>query len=182
VRLIHVIYGLLLAILGLLCCLMILPEPALVTGAPHPGIPGVNVGGDGRARLGDAVVVIGLLGSAVMLLMQALPMLGVSAGRRDATFWWLMGGVAVAIQGTWWAMYLGYLQFLATGEVGHLLGFPAPTAWMLFGVWFSGTLFCIVYVLGFRRFVFSAEDEAAYEALRAGAPVPRAERPDGEPR
>lgn len=174
-RLIHVIYGLLLAILALLCWLMILPEPALVTGAAHPEFPGMNVGGNGAARLGGAVGAIGVLGGLVMLLMQALTMLGVSARRRDAAFWVLMAVVACAAQGTWWAMYTGYLAFLATGETRFVFGFPEPTAWMLFGVWISGALFCLIYVIGFRRFVFSAEDEAAYEALRARSATPRAE-------
>jgi hypothetical protein len=48
---------------------------------------------------------------------------------------------------------------------------------MLFGVWSSGALFCLIYIIGFRRFVFTAEDEAAYEALRARSATPRAERP-----
>lgn len=176
-RLIHVIYGLLLAILALLCWLMILPEPDLVTGAPHPVFPGMNVGGDGAARLGSASGVIGVLGGLIMLLMQALPMLGVSERRRDGAFWVLMAVVACAAQGTWWAMYLGYLSYLATGETRFAFGFPVPTTWMLFGVWSSGALFCLIYIVGFRRFVFTAEDEAAYEALRAQSASPRVERP-----
>jgi hypothetical protein len=176
VKLIHAIYGLLLAILALLGWLMILPEPTLVTGAPHPLFPGMNMGGDGAARLGHASRVIGVLGSLIMLLMQALPMLGVSARRRDGAFWVLMAVVACAAQGTWWAMYLGYLAFLETGETRFVFGFPVPTTWMLFGVWSSGALFCLIYIIGFRRFVFTAEDEAAYEALRAHSATPRAER------
>jgi len=176
VRLIHVIYGLLLAILALLCWLMMLPEPDFVTGAPHPIFPGMNVGGDGAARLGHASAAIGVLGGLIMLLMQALPMLGVSERRRDGAFWVLMAVVAGAAQGTWWAMYLGYLAFLATGETRFVFGFPVPTTWMLFGVWSSGALFCLIYIIGFRRFVFTPEDEAAYEALRARSATPRAER------
>jgi hypothetical protein len=44
---------------------------------------------------------------------------------------------------------------------------------MLYGVWISGMVLAGIYVFGFRRYIFSREDEAEYEALRAEAAVPR---------
>jgi hypothetical protein len=70
-------------------------------------------------------------------------------------------------------MYLSYLDFLRSGETAFVLSFPIATSWMLYGVWVSGMVLAGIYVFGFRRYIFSLEDEAEYEALRAQAAVPR---------
>lgn len=176
-QLIHAILALLLVILGLLVWLMLIPEPALATGAPHSLFPAMNAGGDGLARLQGATLPIGWLGACCFLMMLLLTALGVQPARRSGGFWLLMLLVTVATQWVWWAMYGSYLRYLETGELTLLLGYPTATAWMLFGVWLAGTGLCLIYVIGFRRFIFTAEDEAAYEALRAQAEVPRAEVP-----
>ena len=79
----------------------------------------------------------------------------------------------LAAQFVWWSMYLGYVDFLRSGDVPFALGFPVPTSWMLFGVWCAGMVLAAVYIFGFRRYVFTAADEAEYEALRAAAQTPR---------
>ena len=177
-RPIYLIYGLLLAQLTLLGYLMLVDEPELATGAPHAQFVGMNVGGDGLARLGSAGAVIGAIGGLSVAVMLLLVTLGVNASRRTVLFWLLIAVVALASQGVWWAMYLGYLSFLETGQVPFVLGFPLPTSWMLYGVWGSGALLSLVYIFGFRRFIFTEDDEAAYEALRAAAEVPRAPEQD----
>lgn len=181
-QLIHAIFGLLLVILGLLIWLMLMPEPALATGGPHALFPAMNAGGDGLARLNGAVQVVGWLGACCFLMMLLLTALGVRAQRRDGLFWLLMSLVALVSQWVWWAMYYSYLDFLRTGDLQLMFGYPAATAWMLFGVWLSGALLCVIYIFGFRRFIFTAEDEAAYEALRSEAAVPRVVEPAAERR
>ena len=68
--------------------------------------------------------------------------------------------------GVWWGMYESYVEYLRSGETALVFGYPLPTALALFGVPLGGALLCLLYVLGFRRFVYTAEDEAAYEAFR----------------
>jgi len=179
VRLIHAILALLLLILSLLLWLMVIPEPALSTGGTHTIFPGMNSGGDGLARLGEAVGPIGLLGAASFLMMILLTALGVREERRDRVFWLLMTGIAVLTQYVWWTLYSSYLDYLHTAKLGLALGFPVPTSWMLFGVWTSGACLCLLYVFGFRRFILNGDDEAAYEKLRAQAETPRAHPADG---
>ena len=174
-RLIHWILAVLLLILGLLVWLMLIPGPSLSTGGPHPHFPGMNVGGDGLARLAGGVWIVYALGVAVNVLIILLVALGVRADRRRGLFRVLLSGVGLLMQYVWWAMYTGYLDYLRGNPTGEFLGFPAATAWMLFAVWLTGALLCLIYVVGFRRFIFTAQDEAAYEALRAEADVPRAE-------
>jgi hypothetical protein len=172
-NLINAILGLVLVIAGLLISLMLIDEPAFSTGLAHELYTGMNTGGDGLERLGDAVGRVGWLGAAIMLLMALMPALGVRAERRSALFWVLMTVVMAAGQWVWWSMYLGYLDFLRSGEPNFVLSFPAATSWMLYGVWLAGSLLSLIYIFGFRRFILSHEDEAEYEALRAEAEIPR---------
>jgi len=178
-NLINAILGLVLVIAGLLISLMLIDEPAFSTGLAHELYTGMNAGGDGLARLGAAAGLVGWLGAAIMLLMALMPALGVRVERRSALFWMLMAVVMAAGQWVWWSMYLGYLDFLRSGEPNYVLSFPAATSWMLYGVWLAGSLLSLIYIFGFRRFILSHEDEAEYEALRAEAEVPRV-MPDSE--
>ncbi|MEM8768042.1 MAG: hypothetical protein AAGE43_11385 [Pseudomonadota bacterium] len=173
VRLIHGILALLLAILGVLIALLIQGGPEAATGAAHPQIPGMNVGGDGLARLGGMGWLMATLQTLVLLLIHALLALGVSERHRTSVFWVLVAVGAALSMAVWWGMYLSYVTYLADGTGPLLFGYPVSTALMLFGVFLAGSYFCGLYIWGFRRFIFPEEDEAAYEALRAEALTPR---------
>jgi hypothetical protein len=173
VRLIHVIGGLLAAIFCLIVLLLTSDSPEGATGMPHPEFPGMNIGGEGLARLAGMGWVMASIQVLTLLLIYSLIALGVPERLRTVGFWWLNGvGCALSLV-IWAAMYLSYLSWLETGSVAVWLGFPLPTTLMLFGVFLAGSYLCGLYVWGFRRFILTEEDEAAYEALRAEAPVPR---------
>ena len=180
-RLMHAIFVLLLLLLGGLLALMALPEPAAVTGDAHPLVDGMRIGGDGLARLGGARWLIAGLQGIVILLVYALIALSVAPARRTARFWVLLGvgcGLSLAV---WVAMVLTYFAVLEGRDPGELAGYPAATAFMLYGVFLAGSYLCALYSFGFRRFVLTEEDEAAYEALRARAAVPRVPEHEAEP-
>lgn len=175
-RLIHAILLLLLAILGLLIVLLVSADPADATGQAHARIADMNVGGDGLARLGGRGWLMCLLQTLTLLLIYALIALGVSERRRTARFWILLAVGAGLSLAVWWGMFFSYMAFLETGSAPLLLGYPLPTAFMLFGVFLGGSYLCVLYILGFRQFIYPEEEEAAYEALRARAAEPR--KPD----
>lgn len=177
-RLMYLIFALILAMLGMLIWLMLLPEPAMSTGSPHPDIAQMNVGGEGLARLGDTVGIAFWLQATAQCVMILLIALGVSESRRTALFWSVIGAILLLSLGVWSTLYLSYLGYLDTGETAYLLGFPTATTVMLFGIWGTGATLCLLYVAGFRRFIFSEEDEAAYEELLAASLTP--EIPEGD--
>lgn len=177
-RLMYLIFALVLAMLGMLIWLMLLPEPAMSTGSPHPDIALMNVGGEGLARLGDTVGIVFWLQATAQCVMILLIALGVVESRRTALFWSVIGAILLLSLGVWSALYLSYLGYLDTGETGYLLGFPTATTVMLFGIWGTGATLCLLYVLGFRRFIFSKEDEAAYEELLAASLTPEISEDD----
>ena len=53
------------------------------------------------------------------------------------------------------ASYLGYIQNVCFKV---FLGFPAPTAWMLYGIWFFPLFFTFLYVKKFNDWVLKPDD------------------------
>lgn len=171
--LMFVIAGLLLILGVLLVWLLSMPEPGAVSGAAHPEQAGMSVGGDRGERLGSAGPMLFWLQSCILLLIHALIALGVAPGNRTRTFWGLLGVIAAVSLAIWWGMYESYTSYLHTGVVSEVFGFPLPTSLALFGVPCGGALLCVFYVWGFRRFIYTEADEAAYEKLRAETGQPR---------
>ena len=79
--------------------------------------------------------------------------------------------------GIWWGLYTSYVGYLNSGTSQFVFGFPLPTALMLFGVFSSGIYLCGLYIWGFRRFIYTQDDEDAYELLRAAAAAGRRSDP-----
>ncbi len=175
-RLIHVLLLVLLLIAGLIGWVLISPEPAMSTGGPHPTVAGMDVGGDGLARVEPIFVLGFLLLALFVILVHLLVALSVSQRNRTTVFWLLLSGTGLVSLWVYWRLFSSYTHFLETGETEFFLGFPVASAWMMFGIWLSGALFAVIYVIGFRRFVFTAEDEAAYDLLESEANQRRTSR------
>lgn len=174
-RLIHFILIVLLVILALLLWIAVSPGHPFASGSAHPDIYGMNVGGDGRARSASIAVAAYWLQATVLLLVILLIAAGVRASRRTPVFWAALLGVAAVYQFVWWRIWGGHQRYLQTGEIDYFIGFATPTAWMVYGIWGSGLGLLLIYVLGFRRFIFTSADEAAYQELLDGAGEPHSE-------
>ena len=64
-----------------------------------------------------------------------------------------------------WKMYFGHQEFLKTGTTDYFMGFPSATAWQVYGIWLCGSPLIVIYSLGFRKFIFTREDERSYNEL-----------------
>ncbi|MCZ6643878.1 MAG: hypothetical protein O7G86_18070 [Gammaproteobacteria bacterium] len=176
-RLIHVVLVVLLLIAGLIGWIAVSVEPPMSTGGPHPDIEGMSIGGDGLARLGPIFSMGFALQALFVVLVHLLVALSVAERNRTAVFWTSLAGAGLVSLWVCWKIFSSYAGFLETGETGYFLGFPIASAWMMFGIWLSGALLAVIYVVGFRRFVFTLEDEAAYDLLEAEARTQRASPP-----
>jgi hypothetical protein len=125
----------------------------------------MKIGGDGMARLSTIGMLPYWLQVAIITLVVLLLASGIKKERRTIAFWTPIIAVGLMYQWVWWKIWQGYLQYLQTGETTYTLGFTTPSAWMVFGVWICGFFLMLIYVVGFRRFIFSEEDEAKYEQL-----------------
>ncbi len=143
-----VAYAMLFGCAGLLALLVvgvIYPAPADVLAAPHPDYPemlrsGANsTGGVWTVRAGY------LTGLLVIWMLGATSMVGIRSDDRRGQR--LMIGATLVYAATFVGMAMSYSRYAAEGFTGTVLGFPAPTAWMIYGMWHIPWLMVFVYVL-----------------------------------
>jgi len=135
------------------------------SGTPHPEISGMQTGGDGAARIIGMETAAFVLFAATFILLTVLVVAGVSKRNRTLMFWIWTGLINLAVLYVWYRLFESYLDYLHTGDLQYFLGFPEPTAWMIFGLWGGGALFTFLYVIGFRRFVYTPEDEKTLKEI-----------------
>ena len=63
------------------------------------------------------------------------------------------------------ALFLSYNKYMNEQTHDLFLGFPRPSAWMLYAVWTFPVFFMILYFRVFDRWHFTAEDEASLKEL-----------------
>jgi hypothetical protein len=156
--------------IGCLQCLLLLligltAMPEQVGAMPHDQFPGMLIGGDGLMRfepIRDYGYYFQLLMLAQVCLMIAL---GVAPQKRTKFFWCWLGLAFLAGSYVWWQLFTGYEAFLESGETEFVAGFPVATAWQVYAVWISGLALVGIYVFGFKQYVWSDADQAAFEAL-----------------
>ncbi|MCG8414591.1 MAG: hypothetical protein MI746_10280 [Pseudomonadales bacterium] len=134
-------------------------------GLAHPEHAGMQVGDDGAERLDSIGVFAFLFQSLLLSLVVCLSILGVSERRRSPQLLALMGASLIFMLFVWWQMYSGHQAYLATGETGYFMGFPTATAWQVYGTWLGAIPLILIYSIGFRKYIYTKEDEAAFNKL-----------------
>jgi len=158
-REIYIVLALLLAITLFLGLSVFKTIPPAASGMPHPEIQGMKIGGDGTARISGLETASFVVFAATFLLFITLVISGVSKRNRTARFWIWMVIITGVILFVWYQVFDSYMAYLATGALRYILGFPEPTAWMIYGLWGGGALFTVVYVVEFRKIIYTKEDE-----------------------
>jgi hypothetical protein len=156
----YFILSLLLVIVIVLGLSLLKPEPPVSSGGPHPEIEGMRIGGEGTARIRGFEAAAFILNAGSLLIFAALMVFGISGRYRNRAFWIWTVILTVILLFAGYRVIDGYLDYLSTGRLNFFLGFPSPTAWMIYGIWGAGALFIIFYVVGFRKYIFTREDEA----------------------
>ena len=135
-------------------------------GSGHGDFATMRQGGDGLARHGDLLWPGWLFGMLCIALFSLL--IGFGARRQDGLGSFrtpLIVGFLIHA-GAFSAMMWTYADSLASpADVPLYLGFPAPTAIMLFVLFPLSGIFNVYFVLGFRRWVLTDDDEARYHEL-----------------
>jgi len=164
-REIYIVLALLLLIALFLGLSVFKSMPPAASGTSHPDIPGMQVGGDGTARINGLETASFIVFAATFLLFTTLVISGVSKRNRTRRFWIWMFIITLAVLFVWYQVFESYRDYLSTGDLRYILGFPEPTAWMIYGLWGGGALFAVVYVLEFRKIIYTKEDEEALKDI-----------------
>ena len=77
----------------------------------------------------------------------------------------VIGGVVYAAVFT--LMVLSYRGYMNEDTHALFLGFPQPTAWMLYGLWVFPFFFLLLYIFIFDRWTFTDEDLARFHEILA---------------
>jgi|GEM_PF-3573815 len=123
------------------------------------GVAGL-IAGSGPSHL--AVTVLHAITLAVFVLLAAF---SIPTHKRNAALWTLIGAQYVLVLVNWLALMANYGEVARTGATGYVFGFPTATFLMIAGTAFTALPLVAIYVFGFRRFIFSHEDEARFEAI-----------------
>ncbi len=164
-KLIYVIFATVLLMAGILIAICLAESVPNGAGLAHAQFNGMRVGGDGAARLEHIGGLAFAFQALLLLLIVCLSALGVAEERRSPQLWAYMGGTLLFSLFVWWQMYSGHQAFLETGVTSYFMGFPVATAWQVYGTWLGAIPLIILYSVGFRKFIFTDEDEMKYEAL-----------------
>jgi hypothetical protein len=103
----------------------------------------------------------------LLLLIVCLSALGVAEHRRTTELAAYLGGTFLFSLLAWWQMYSGHQAYMESGSTGYFMGFPVATAWQVYGTWLGAIPLIVIYSLGFRKFIFTLEDEAKFDQLMA---------------
>ncbi|MDA1370541.1 MAG: hypothetical protein O2971_07250 [Proteobacteria bacterium] len=164
-KLIYIIFAIAVLMAGILLAISLAEPVANAGGAAHPDFPGMQIGGDGAARLEH----IGLLGFTFQCLLLSqiilLSLLGIAERHRTTDLFVYMGGTMLFTLFIGWQMYSGHTQYLDTGRTGYFMGFPTATAWQLYGTWLGAIPLVIIYSLGFRKYIYTPQDEEKFQQL-----------------
>ena len=105
------------------------------------------------------------MGLAILAVTAALVLLGVSKkGRGGALGRSLLAGF-VCLGLIFTGLVVSYARYAAGNQDSFFGGLPAPTAWMIYGVWLFPMLMILVCSFHFDRWYFSEEDQRSIAEL-----------------
>jgi hypothetical protein len=151
-----------LVLVGFGVLLTVLEPPPGLGSEPHPDLSTMLRGGGGsRAILGLGWA----LGCAVILCFSALVHFGALRGPgRESLGRWLRV-VTVLYLAAWSWLVWTFRAGLDGAEPDLVLALPPATAIMLFVFWPISMLFSALFVVGFRRWVLTPDEEEAFDRL-----------------
>lgn len=85
-------------------------------------------------------------------------------GRLDGIRPWLILATLVYLI-VYTLTYLSDVHYVETEHTRFLLGWPIPTAWMIYAMWAAPLLFVCIYVFKFRDWILTEEDESRFSEL-----------------
>lgn len=155
-------------VLGIIECALLVvialsPAPENAAGLAHDALAGVRVGGDGAERIAPIIWPAFLFQALVLVQCHLMIALGVSDHRRTPALMTLLAACLAVSLFVWFNLFSSYQAFLQTGVTDYVAGFPTATAWQVYAIWLGGMSLVALYVFGFRKFIWSEEDEQAYQ-------------------
>lgn len=149
------------ALLAAALLLYALHEPEGARGIAHERIPEMRASGPAPgAALHAWGWAFGLLQIAFFVGLLALGL-----GRKLAGQGRVLVGCGLAFAGVWSALVWSDLGYAADPSATAWWGLPAPTLWMLIGIWWLPCVFIALYALRFERLVYGETERQRFAEL-----------------
>lgn len=170
-----ILFGLLLGMCVILGIAFFIGEIPNGHGFDHARLPNMQQGGSGIARHEKILWVGWALGLAQVLFFVTCLALGARRYERlDSVKRPLIIG-SLLYAAIFTGLMLAYRAYITEGEHALLWIFPAPTAFMIYGLWPVPLYFVLLYIWGFDRWIYRPEDEEKFQQLMES----RREREEG---
>ena len=142
---------------------LFMPTPVGIDPTPHPSFDSMLSSGS-AAPGGPVIIAAGwATGLLIIVMIGIFLLIGVAPTAKRLRRWILGGTVVYA--GVFCALMLSYLEFLEGGPLEIVGGLPAPTAWMMYGVWLFPWVYIVALVVTFDDSYFPPESEARLREL-----------------
>ena len=142
------------------------PTVSAPAGSAHPDYPTMLQGGNGAERFAPVAMPALLFALLSVTLFVGMLALGIGDGERLKRARWHLLVPFVLFLLMFVMLFRSYGSYAEDpGATQLFLGFPAPSAWMLYGVWTVPFVFALLYVVRFKELIYSDEDEARFKAL-----------------
>lgn len=169
-KIIHVLFGFLILLLLLMGISFFLPNAFDATHAPHsldpkPASAALLHSIEKVANSNQAIGIGWLMTLLISGIMGSVILLGVRhKGQAGPYRPWIIGAfivVALVFSALTYS-YSSYTQGLSDTFFG---GYPAPTAWMIYGIWFLPIGIIAIFIATFDQWFLRPEDLAAFRQM-----------------
>ena len=166
-RLFRLFFVLLLGFLLLIVALWQIPEPNNTTGFQHPKYETMIKSGENQINnphvkwlgFGFGLFTVGVLCFCLFIAAR-------KDGKLGSVKYWLIFGTIVYFT-VYCLMILSYWNYVEGNNTESYFGyFPAPTAWMMYAMFFAPLIFVFTYVFGFNKWILTEEDLARFHEIR----------------
>ncbi len=151
----RILFAVLLSILAVIIVAAISPETPQATGIPHPEFKGMFVAPNNIDQAPHTRWLGYLYGITIILLFGTFLIIGNrKKGKVTSIGKWI--GVAIVIYLiVFTLMVVSHWSYSDNDGGPFALMMPAPTAWMIYGVWFVPLIITIAYIFKFEEAIIS---------------------------
>ena len=166
-KLIHILFGFLLALLLLIGFSFFSADAFRLSSTVHP----LNPAADAISLLKSSKDVSGpiwkgfLMSILILGIMACCILLGVSKGDKIGPYfrWISLGFVFIGV--IFLALTLSYSTYTGADSTTFFGGYPSPTAWMIYGVWIAPLALIFLFSFTFDRWFLKPEDLQNFREL-----------------
>ena len=165
---IHLFFVILLVLAALAVTISLIEAPPGATGTAHATIAGMRQVDDARGRAEPVFVLGTIFGIMIFAAVLSTIYIGVPEAYRSRTFKLGFSLCGSLLMVSWIGLVWSYHCYLDDPmAVSFFLGFPAPTAWLIYAIWGVPVSFIVLYVYGYDRWIFPPQAEEKFNQLMA---------------